>query len=478
MLSNSNMQVMPDGHHPVFHFLPTRNWLNDPNGLIQWNGQYHMFYQYNPNGAFHGTIHWGHAVSRDLVHWEHLPIALTPMPDGFDKDGCWSGCAINNNGVPTLFYTGVHPQVQCMATSSDGNLVTWQKYPQPVIYAPPPEIEAHAGGQIRDPFVWRENDQWYMLLGSKIEGVGGIILLYRSADLLHWEYLHPFLAGDVNQQEPIWTGTMWECPNLLNFGSKHVLIISPQATAFDHLMPVYFLGAWENERFHAEPGQILVHGKYFYAPQVMRADDGRYIMWGWIKEGRSHEQSIAAGWNGVMSLPIQVSLFEDGKLSLEPVKELEALRQEHYHFENLYITPETGLPLDIQGDCFEVQVQFPADLQTQVGLMLRASLDGQDQTRIIYDPGREQLIIHRFNPSPDVDLDNQFAPLTLSSGEPLTLRVFLDHSVLEIFANHHTCLVSRVYPAHETSNHIGLFTQDNPTVITQMDIWKLKDIWK
>ena len=115
-----------------------------------------MFYQYNPSGAFHGTIHWGHALSRDLVHWEHLSIALAPTPDGFDKDGCWSGCAINNNGVPTVFYTGVHPQVQCMATSSDENLVTWQKHLQPVISAPPPDIQAHAGGHIRDPFVWKE----------------------------------------------------------------------------------------------------------------------------------------------------------------------------------------------------------------------------------------------------------------------------------------------------------------------------------
>jgi beta-fructofuranosidase len=295
------MQVMPDGHRPVFHFLPTKNWLNDPNGLIQWNGQYHMFYQYNPNGAFHGTIHWGHALSRDLVHWEHLSIALAPTPDGFDKDGCWSGCAINNNGVPTVFYTGVHPQVQCMATSSDENLVTWQKHLQPVISAPPPDIEAHAGGHIRDPFVWKENDQWYMLLGSKIEGVGGVILLYRSTDLLHWSYLHPLLTGDVKQQEPLWTGTMWECPNLLAFDSKHVLIISPQATALDHLMPVYFLGDWENERFQAEPGQVLVHGKYFFAPQVMRAEDGRYIRGGWIKEGRSPESSFVAGGMGVLS---------------------------------------------------------------------------------------------------------------------------------------------------------------------------------
>jgi beta-fructofuranosidase len=477
MFSNPNIQGMSDGHRPAFHFLPIKNWMNDPNGLIEWNGQYHMFYQYNPHGPFHGTIHWGHAVSCNLVQWEHLPIALAPTPDGFDKDGCWSGCAVNNNGVPTLFYTGVHPQVQCMAISSDENLVTWQKYPQPVIDAPPPELEAYASGEIRDPFVWRENDQWYMLLGSKLEGVGGIILLYRSSDLLHWEYLHPFLAGDVNQQESLWTGTMWECPNLLDFGSKYALIISPQADTFDHLNPIYFLGDWENERFQAESGQILVHGKYFYAPQVMRANDGRYIMWGWIKEGRSHEQSFAAGWNGVMSLPIQVLLLPDGKLGLEPVQELETLRQEHFHFENLHI-PETGLSLDVRGDCLEIHVRFSPSLNTEAGLVLRSSADGQDQTRIIYDPGRQQLLIHRFNPGTDVDVDIQCASLTLSSGEPLTLRVFLDHSVLEIFANHHTCLVSRVYPVHETSNHIGLFTQNNPAVITNLDIWKLKDIWK
>ena len=478
MLNNPNIQGMSDGHRPAFHFLPINNWMNDPNGLIEWNGQYHMFYQYNPHGAFHGTIHWGHAVSRNLVHWEHLPIALAPTPAGFDKDGCWSGCAINNNGVPTLFYTGVHPQVQCMATSSDENLVIWQKYPQPVIAAPPPDIEAHAGGEIRDPFVWRAKDQWYMLLGSKIEGVGGIILLYRSSDLLHWEYLHPFLEGDVSQQEPLWTGTMWECPNLLDFGSKHALIISPQANTFDHLNPIYFLGDWENERFQAEQGQILVHGKYFYAPQVMRANDGRYIMWGWIKEGRSHEQANAAGWNGVMSLPIHVSILADGKLGLEPVKELEVLRQKQYHFENLNITADASLFPNIQGDSLEIAIQFPPELKSEVGLILRASISGQEQTRIIYRPDQQQLVIHHSNPAPDVDIDNQLAPLALSPGESLTLHVFLDHSVLEVFANHHTCLVGRVYPFDTASNHLGLFVQTDAVMIPTLDIWKLNDIWK
>jgi len=107
-----------DPHRPQYHFIAPGNWLNDPNGLIQWDGRYHMFYQYNPRGAFHGTIHWGHAVSDDLVHWTDLPIALAPTPGGHDAEGCWSGCAVDNGGVPTLIYSGVFPQTVCLATGS------------------------------------------------------------------------------------------------------------------------------------------------------------------------------------------------------------------------------------------------------------------------------------------------------------------------------------------------------------------------
>src|SRR5947209_10067528 len=115
---------MPPNHRPAFHFLPERNWMNDPNGLIEWQGQTHLFYQYNPHGAFPDTIHWGHAVSADRVHWQHLPIALAPTPGGPDAGGCWTGSAVDNAGLPTLIYTGVHPQVVCLAASTDG-LLTW-----------------------------------------------------------------------------------------------------------------------------------------------------------------------------------------------------------------------------------------------------------------------------------------------------------------------------------------------------------------
>src|SRR5256714_6511328 len=106
-----------DPHRPRYHFLPPASWMNDPNGLIQWKGQYHLFYQYNPYGPVHEQVHWGHAVSSDLLHWTDLPIALTPTPGRADAEGCWTGCAIDNNGTPTLLYSAVHPQVVCLASS-------------------------------------------------------------------------------------------------------------------------------------------------------------------------------------------------------------------------------------------------------------------------------------------------------------------------------------------------------------------------
>src|SRR6476659_8036409 len=110
----SRTRLAADQHRPQYHYLPPSNWMNDPNGLIQWRGRYHLFYQYNPNGAVDGTIHWGHAASDDLVHWRGLPIALAPTPGGPDHDGVYSGCALDHDGVPTLMYTVVHPQVQCI----------------------------------------------------------------------------------------------------------------------------------------------------------------------------------------------------------------------------------------------------------------------------------------------------------------------------------------------------------------------------
>ena len=219
-----------DPHRPRYHFLPPANWMNDPNGLIQWKGAYHLFYQHNPNGPLWGTMHWGHAVSSDLVHWTHLPIALAPTPNSVDEDGCWSGCAVDDGGVPTLIYTGVvaaapkgWKQTVCVARG-DGDLVAWRKDARnPVIAGPPPELPTVG---FRDPYVWRDGDGWSMVIGSGIEGVGGALLLYRSPDLVRWDYVGVLYARDETLTDPLWTGRMWACPALFPLGDRHVLSVS------------------------------------------------------------------------------------------------------------------------------------------------------------------------------------------------------------------------------------------------------------
>jgi beta-fructofuranosidase len=202
--STPQPSIADDPHRPAFHFLPAKNWMNDPNGLIQWRGQYHLFYQHNPYGPNHANMHWGHAVSDDLVGWTELPVALAPQPGGPDAGGCWSGCAVDNHGVPTFVYTGVHPQTVCLATpspaTSGDDTLTWQQHPaNPVIAGPPAAFAGPSQGDFRDPYVWRAGDQWHMVIGSKVAGEGGVVLRYRSDDLVTWEYLGVLLRGEARQ---------------------------------------------------------------------------------------------------------------------------------------------------------------------------------------------------------------------------------------------------------------------------------------
>jgi beta-fructofuranosidase len=470
-----------DPHRPHFHFLPPSNWMNDPNGLIQWQDQVHMFYQYNPGNPWHDRIHWGHTVSSDLVHWADLPVALEPTPDGPDRDGCWSGCAVDHQGVPMLIYTGVFPQVVCLATSPD-NLLTWHKHPaNPVIDGPPADFKDRTGGHFRDPFVWYEDGCWYMLIGSKMEGVGGMILLYQSQDLTHWEYLHPLMMGDTSEAEPFWTGTMWECPVLIPAGKKRALLLSMQATPVDHLYAVYYTGRYQEQRFVAETQGILVHGGYYYAPQAVRLADGRHVLWGWLKEGRSQRVSQWAGWSGVMSLPATIETEADGALRLQPVEELKMLRQEHCQRRNMWLNAGQDEHLaEVQSDCLEILVQLEVDQNTTFGVRLRHSPDGQEQTRIVYRSQTGSLSIERDQSSlsPEVERQEASAPLSLATGATLQLQVFVDRSVIEVFADGgRTCLASRVYPLRPDSLHLSLFSADVDLTVKALDVWKLKSIW-
>ncbi|HEY2014718.1 MAG TPA: glycoside hydrolase family 32 protein, partial [Bryobacteraceae bacterium] len=338
-------KLASDPRRPQFHLLPAANWMNDPNGPIYWKGRYHMFFQYNPNAAIWGDMHWAHAISPDMIHWKHLPVALAPTPGGPDADGCFSGTAVVRNGVVTFIYTGVvkapsedatlrdgHSnlkETQCYATSADAELRTWTKRPTPVIPTPPHGMQVTG---FRDPAPWREPalypDGWLMAVGSGEQKRGGAILLYKSADLQTWEYLHIIAAGSVkggdatDSTNPVDTGDMWECPDLFPLGNKHVLIYSTQGKVFwkvGELDPKELL-------FHEQQSGLLDYGS-FYAPKTQLDRHGNRILWGWIPESRPAAEYSASGWAGLMSLPRVLTIGSEGRLKISISPAVEKLRK-------------------------------------------------------------------------------------------------------------------------------------------------------
>ena len=326
-----------DPLRPEYHLLPPHNWMNDPNGPIWWKGNYHLFYQLNPHGAVWGDMNWGHAISADMVHWHHEPIALTPTPGGPDSEGCFSGSAVVFNGVPTVIYTGVQNappemvtirdgsdklrETQLLATAEDSELLRWRKLPEPVIATPPPGMKVTG---FRDPCPWHEADGWYVGIGSGVRGEGGCVLLYRSQDLRHWEYLHPLASGKPNGLKtinPCDSGEMWECPDFFELDGQYCLFYSTEGKV------IWTTGDYDphEHRYTARRQGVLDHGAY-YAPKSFLSPGNRRVLWGWIRETRPEAEFSAAGWAGAMSLPRVLRIGQQGQLEMHPAVEVERLR--------------------------------------------------------------------------------------------------------------------------------------------------------
>jgi beta-fructofuranosidase len=326
-----------DPMRPQFHLLPAKNWMNDPNGPIFFNGNYHMFFQYNPLAATWGDMSWNHAISPDMVHWRHLPVAMTPTPDSPDSFGVFSGSAIAVGRRVYAVYTGTRKsddahatirdgandiqESQCLAWSDDPQLVHWTKEPEPVIPAPPPGMRITG---FRDPSAWKQGDSYYMTVGAGEAKVGGCVLLYTSKDLRQWQYLHKLTGGEWNGKptpNPCDDGEMWECPELFPLGDAHVLIYSTLGKVYwqsGTLDPVTM-------KFAANKTGLLDFDA-FYAPKTQLDAQGRRIIWGWIPERRSEDAMRAAGWSGMMSLPRLLTLDQDGTLRISTPQQVNTLR--------------------------------------------------------------------------------------------------------------------------------------------------------
>lgn len=293
------------------HFEPEKGWINDPNGLCFFRGQYHAFFQHNPFAPKWDTMHWGHAVSDDLLHWKELPIALYPdMPyeDGF---GCFSGSALEKDGRLYLMYTSVsrdRGQTQSMAVTEDG--LHFTKLPEnPVIPESPLDPENR---DFRDPKLFAYGDEYRMVCGAGRDGLASV-LLFSSRDLLRWEYVGPiFQSRDF--------GPMPECPDLFPLGNKWVLMFS----RMDETRSVQFIvGEFDGVHFIPESFQQPEKGPDFYAPQTFVDGTGRRIVIGWLFNWNRElpENAVRAG---ALSLPREISL-RDGRLAMTPVAEAKKL---------------------------------------------------------------------------------------------------------------------------------------------------------
>jgi beta-fructofuranosidase len=384
-LNEVAFRSVADPSFPALHIRPPHGWLNDPNGLCKIDGRYHVFFQYNPVAPVHEAIHWGHVSSTDLIHWQEHPVALAPRPGLIDAAGCWSGCIVDDSGVPTAVYTanrdGARNAVVALARSNR-SLLHWQQAESPVKGI----LRSSGMDEVRDPFVFVHEGRRYAVQGAGQPAGCPRLLLYGCDDLTQWTELGALLTtGDPIAAE-VAAANMWECPNLVRIDGQWVLLVSRWRLpdAVHELAGVrYLLGdlvaqgrGWT---FKATSGGVVDDGPAFYAPQVL-AEPDRTLLWGWAWElGRSAQQIAEAGWAGVLTFPRELYL-RDGALGVRPATELTTLR-----FERLVFQP--GSPL--QAHAFELIANGRLALRLEDGgsAVFVASAEGTatEPARILVD---------------------------------------------------------------------------------------------
>ncbi|WP_171051752.1 glycoside hydrolase family 32 protein [Alteribacter natronophilus] len=436
-------KVEADPYRLRFHLMSPVGLINDPNGWIQWNGTYHMFYQWNPMKPGHGAKFWGHYTSEDLVNWTHQPIALAPS-EWFEKNGCYSGSAVDLDGRLTLYYTGNvkddegnRSSYQCIAQSDDG--ITFDKQ-GPVIDELPDGYTAH----FRDPKVWKQNGMWYMVIGAQTEDLKGHALLYRSEDGRDWTCMGPVAGAEMAPLQDF--GYMWECPDLFSLGDKGVLVVSPQGLEAEgmHYRNVYQAGYFAGEldletpKFHHGAFDELDRGFEFYAPQTTEDENGRRILVGWMgvpDQQEDQHPTIENGWIHCLTIPRVLTLRGD-RLIQTPAEELRALRSGEVSHETVTIDGGGQALEGVAGDVMELEI----DVSRMAPYF---EIDLRGEARIIFDREAKTLTFERRNFADRLTEKRQCHLEELRS-----LRLFLDTSSVELFVNGgEEVFTSRYFPA-------------------------------
>ena len=472
-----------DPYRPGYHFVRPENYHGpvDPNGAIFWKGRYHLFYLYQTHVPDRKSCpnHWGHSSSVDMVHWRHHLPAVEPDLDGTEKKYgfCWSGDSFDaGDGKAAILYWGDNGAT-CLATSTEDDLSTWTKHPDnPVIPASPPG-EHHRGDHAA--CAWKEGKTWYCIRGGQIPGQGDTVFLFKSSNLVKWKYLHPFYKPDRK-----WTRVYEDnaCPDFFKLGEKYMMLFISH-----HHGCQYYLGRCEDEKFHPEIHQRMsIADNALFAPDSLEDDRGRRIMWAWTKDGRPGGTVYASGWSGSMCLPRVLSLGDDGTLRQRPPKEFERIRYDARKLENLTVKADAELPLrtrdlsgrgagvrDIQGNSIELAIDIVPDGAEQFGVKVCRSPGGEEQTLIYYDATDKKLKVDTRKSGRQGARAIEALPFELRPRETLKLRVFVDKSYVDVFANDRQAITRRIYPSRKDSVGVALFSNGGPAKVPVARAWKM-----
>jgi sucrose-6-phosphate hydrolase SacC (GH32 family) len=442
-------KVKDDPNRPTYHLLPPAQWMNDPNGPVFHKGYYHLFYQHNPYGDKWGHMHWGHFRSKDMVRWEHQPIALWPsLARG--EEHVFSGCAaVTPDDKLMLIYTSIGRRApeQWAAVAEDDAATRFKKHPANPLLT----LKDHGGVKVedwRDPFVFKHGGKWYMVVGGHREGGRGAIFLYTSDDLTKWTYLGiPFEGEEKN----------WECPLLFPLGKKWVLIYSPHG-------PVkYYTGTFDPKAVKFTPERHgTVDAGNFYAPNCLEDEKGRRILWGWVNgfpEGK--------GWNGCMTLPRVLSLADDGSLIQTPLPELEQLRGKEVKKPGTLLKTEAAFDVIDDARVAEFSGAMAVGEAKVVGLRVRKSVDGKSESVVGFDGAH-------------LDVDGVMVPVKLAKGRTaLDVRLFIDRSVLEVYADGGRVCVTKLIPTRTGDDRrLSFFGRGGSAALEGPTIWSVGSIWE
>ena len=467
-----------DQFRPIFHYTAPENSMNDPNGLCQWKGSYHLFYQLKPMGE--DRWHWGHTVSKDLVHWQDMPPAIYP---DIEND-CYSGQTLVENDRVIAIYHGTQSG-NIIGISSDDKLQSWEKLPGNPVIPIVPMDENSLPYRVFDPCIWKEKDGYYSISGVYKNGQRGIDCvavshLFYSIDLQKWEYIGELFESSFFT-EP---GEDSAVPNFLPISNnKHIVLF------FSHKRgSQYFIGTYDKSEHKFNPQS---HGRMTYgplsigslhAPSATIDDSGRIISIYNVREGKK-----PSFWEDVMSLPRTLSLDENSNLNIAPVEEIKSLRYQSRDIMDIRV--ESGKEVlfrEVGGKSIEIEATIDVGTSRETGFYVLRSEDGSERTRISCftsvnrSSGKESLQIDVSESShhPDVySRTPEIGPVQLIDGTLLNLRIFIDRSIIEVFANEKQCLTLRSYPVLRDSEGISFFARGGYSTLTNMRVWKMKSIW-